>query len=88
MTGLYNNAGLPLYSPTTHLLRFCSIPAAYKRRITQKERKDDGFERFITPSVPFAERRIIIMTLQKVSLTTKHTIQKGRSKNFTREFQM
>jgi len=63
MTGLYNNAGLPLYSPTTHLLRFCSIPAAYKRRITQKERKDDGFERFITPSVPFAERRIIIMEI-------------------------
>jgi len=37
------------------------MPAAYKRRITQKERKDDGIERFITPSVPFAERRIIKM---------------------------
>jgi len=37
------------------------MPAAYKRRITQKERKEDGIERFTTPSVPFAERRIINM---------------------------
>jgi len=44
------------------------MPAAYKRRITQKERKDDGIERFITPSVPFAERRIIKM-------------EKGQNKN-------
>lgn len=37
------------------------MPAAYKRIITQKERKDDGIECFITPLVPFAERRIIVM---------------------------
>jgi len=43
------------------------MPVAYKRRITQKERKDDGFERFITPSVPFAERRIIKMKYATLS---------------------
>jgi len=44
MTDLYKNAGLPLYSPTTHLLRFCSMPAAYKRRITQKRTKGLGVD--------------------------------------------
>jgi len=38
------------------------LPAAYKRRITEKNAKGRWSLRcFMTPSVPFAERRIIIM---------------------------
>jgi len=57
MTDLYKNAGLPLYSPTIHLLRFCSIPAAYKRRITRKkhERKME-FEMFHDPIGAFRRK--------------------------------
>jgi len=57
MTDLYNNAGLPLYSPTTHLLRFCSIPAAYKRRITRKKRERKmEFEMFHNPIGAFRRK--------------------------------
>jgi len=62
MTDLYKYAGLPLYSPTTHLLRFFSVPVAYKGRITKKSTKGRwSLKCFMTPSVPFAERRIINM---------------------------
>lgn len=63
MTGLYKIAGLSLYSPTTHLLRFCSMPAAYKKRsITRKRTKGRrSLKGFMTPSVSFAERWFIEM---------------------------
>jgi len=57
MTDLYNNVGLPLYSPTTYLLRFCSVPVAYKKRITRKkhERKME-FEMFHDPIGAFCRK--------------------------------
>ncbi|MGB8450750.1 MAG: hypothetical protein WCD89_00320, partial [Anaerocolumna sp.] len=43
---------------------FCSMPATYKRRIAQKRTKGRWeLKGFITPSVPFAERRTITMNL-------------------------
>jgi len=57
MTDLYNDAGLPLYCPTTHLPRFCTMPAAYKRSITRKkhERKM-AFEMFHDPIGAFRRK--------------------------------
>jgi len=57
MTDLYKYARLPLYSLVTHLLRFCSVPAAYKSRITRKkhERKME-FEMFHDPIGAFRRK--------------------------------
>src|SRR5699024_1661725 len=65
MADLYKNTGLPLYSPATHLLRFCSMPGSYKRSITTKKEEAKVYSRkgFITPSVPFAERWFIRMNV-------------------------
>src|SRR5699024_19115 len=67
MADLYKNTGLPLYSPATHLLRFCSMPGSYKRSITTKKEEAKVYSRkgFITPSVPFAERWFISMKERK-----------------------
>ena len=63
MADLYKDTGLPLYSPATHLLRFCSMPVSYKRSIAKKKEEARAYPRkgFITPSVPFAERWFINM---------------------------
>ena len=70
MTDLYKHAGLPLYSPATHLLRFCSMPVSYKRSIAKKKEEARVYPRkgFITPSVPFAERGFIDMKILFISL--------------------
>ena len=56
-------ARLPLYSSTTHLHSLCSVPDApvdsKANHYYQRKRL-----RFITPSAPFAERRIITMKIQ------------------------
>src|SRR5699024_10492648 len=71
MADLYKNTGLPLYSPATHLLRFCSMPVSYKRSITTKKEEAKVYLRkgFITPSVPFAERWFINMKKKKPILS-------------------
>jgi excisionase family DNA binding protein len=56
----YRNAGLPLYSPATHLHGLCSIPSTPVNSIANINFRRKHL-RFITPSVPFAERRIIEM---------------------------
>ena len=67
----YRNAGLPLYSPATHLHGLCSIPSTPVNSIANINFRRKHL-RFITPSVPFAERRIIGMikeyrTIQEVN---------------------
>ena len=70
MADLYKNTGLPLYSPATHLLRFCSMPVSYKRSITTKKEEAKVYLRkgFITPSVPFAERWFIKMKIAVITV--------------------
>ena len=54
MTDTYNNAGLPLYSPTTHLHVFCSMSALQDKISRRKEKAKDRRDIFMTPLVPFA----------------------------------
>ena len=54
MTDTYKNAGLPLYSPTTHLHVFCSVSALQDKISRRKEKAKDRRDIFMTPLVPFA----------------------------------
>ena len=57
----YRNAGLPLYSSATLPHGFCSVPNTPVDSIANINFRRKH-PRFITPSVPFAERRIIEMS--------------------------
>ena len=63
MTDTYKHAGLPLYSPTTHLHVFCSVSTLQDKISRRKEKAEDQRNIFMTPLVPFAgkSRRIINM---------------------------
>lgn len=52
--------GLPLYSPATHLLGFCSVPAL-QNRYSKRQKVAEAAPCFMTLSVSFAESRFIIM---------------------------